>query len=68
MTFKVTATIKIEHEENMTERLNIDTTVWDCNDIKQAFSKVYDKLHAMTESLKPFGNVSFKITKVEDLH
>tara|TARA_Y100000004_G_scaffold149854_1_gene171941 strand:+ start:45 stop:251 length:207 start_codon:yes stop_codon:yes gene_type:complete len=68
MTYKVNATIKIEYEESMTERLHIDTTVYDCDDIKQAFSKVYDKLHAMTESLKPFGNVSFKITKTEEIH
>tara|TARA_A100001515_G_scaffold91061_1_gene72575 strand:+ start:107 stop:316 length:210 start_codon:yes stop_codon:yes gene_type:complete len=67
MTYKVTATIKIEHDTAMTERLHVNTTVYDCDDIKHAFSKSFDKLTAMTDSLNTFGNATFKINKVEDI-
>ena len=54
MTYKVTATIKIEHDTAMTERLHVNTTVYDCDDIKHAFSKSFDKFTAMTISLPIF--------------
>ena len=67
MTYKVTATIKIENEATITQRLHINTTVYDCDDIKHAFSKSFDKFTAMTDSLNTFGNATFKINKVEDI-
>ena len=69
MTFKVKATITIKYDTDNkpTERFHIDTTVYNGYDIKHAFSRAFDKLTAMTNSLNTFGNATFKINKVEDI-
>ena len=65
MTFICKGVIRCQHEEKSTERLRIESVVYESN-LKDAYSKFFDKLQACCDSLKPFGNkIDFEVTKVE---
>ena len=68
MTFRVNATISIKHRDTApTERFHVETVLYNCDDIKHAFSRAFDRLQEMTDSLNSFGNATFKINKVADI-